>query len=73
MADRMYGGSLVSLADLSGDNSKPTVPIIDRQALHAWKIGFRHPISGKQIRLEAPWPDDFSELIEALRQYRPVS
>lgn len=73
VGDRIYGGSLVSLADLSGDNSKPTAPIIDRQALHAWKIGFRHPLSGKQMQLEAPWPDDLSELIEALRQYRRVS
>ena len=71
VADRIYGGSLVSLADLSGDRSKPGEPIIDRQALHAWKIEFAHPISGKKMQLEAPWPADLTKLIEALRKYRP--
>ena len=70
VGDRIYGGSLVSLADLSGDRSLPNGPIIDRQALHAWKIGFCHPISGKDMQLEAPWPEDLSELVEALRRYR---
>ncbi|MCK4850404.1 MAG: RluA family pseudouridine synthase, partial [Phycisphaerae bacterium] len=70
VGDRVYGGALVSLADLSGDRSLPGEPIIDRQALHAWKIAFAHPISGKQMQLEAPWPEDLRQLVEALRQYR---
>ena len=73
VGDRIYGGALVSLADLSGDRSLPGEPIIDRQALHAWKIEFRHPISGKDMQLEAPWPEDFRQLVEALRQYRRES
>ena len=70
VGDRMYGGSLLSLAELSGDRSKPTSPIIDRQALHAWKIRFAHPISKQPVELEAPWPDDFQALVQALREYR---
>ena len=73
VGDRIYGGSLVSLADLSGDQSLPGEPIIDRQALHAWKIEFRHPLNGKDMQLEAPWPRDFGKLVEALRQYRQLS
>ena len=70
VADAVYGGHLLSLADLASDPSLPTVPIIERQALHAWKIEFRHPLSGKGMALEAPWPDDFTRLIDALRKYR---
>jgi 23S rRNA pseudouridine1911/1915/1917 synthase len=26
--------------------------------LHAWRLGFDHPVSGERLRLEAPLPDD---------------
>jgi 23S rRNA pseudouridine1911/1915/1917 synthase len=31
-----------------------------RQMLHAWKLGFRHPVSGGWKIFEAPLPDDFA-------------
>ena len=34
-----------------------------RQMLHAWKLGFRHPRSGKWKIFEAPLPDDFNQTI----------
>ena len=71
VADRVYGGHLLSLAELSGNSDLSSAPIIDRQALHAWKIEFAHPISSKPIKLEAPWPSDFEQLLQALRKYRP--
>jgi len=72
VSDRIYGGRLLGLAELSGDQSLSGDPIMERQALHAWKIQFRHPISGKQLQFEAPWPRDFERLVEALRKYRSV-
>ena len=38
--------------------------LINRQALHAWKISFVHPITKEEIRLEAPVPEDIKKLIE---------
>jgi 23S rRNA pseudouridine1911/1915/1917 synthase len=38
-----------------------------RQALHARRLAFRHPVSGEQVAFEAEWPDDFSRLLEMLR------
>ena len=38
-----------------------------RQALHAASLGFRHPATGRPVRLDAPLPDDMRELIERLR------
>lgn len=32
---------------------------LKRQALHAWKLQFKHPLSGKPIKVEAPEPPDF--------------
>ena len=40
---------------------------IGRQALHAWRLGFRHPSTGRQVTLTAAPPDDFRRLLAALR------
>lgn len=37
--------------------------LITRQALHAYKISFYHPITNKYIELVAPIPDDIQRLI----------
>ncbi|MFH7804227.1 MULTISPECIES: 23S rRNA pseudouridine(1911/1915/1917) synthase RluD [unclassified Acinetobacter] len=38
-----------------------------RQALHATKLGLIHPRSGEEMMFEAPWADDFAQLIDVLR------
>lgn len=38
-----------------------------RQALHAAKLGLIHPRSGEEMMFEAPWAEDFAQLIEVLR------
>ena len=37
-----------------------------RQALHAWKLAFEHPATGKAVRFEAPLPGDFKALLEVV-------
>ncbi len=37
--------------------------IINRQALHAQRLSFYHPVSGKPLELQAPAPDDFKSAI----------
>jgi 23S rRNA pseudouridine1911/1915/1917 synthase len=37
-----------------------------RQALHAWKLAFRHPRSDKPVNFESPLPEDFRELLASL-------
>jgi 23S rRNA pseudouridine1911/1915/1917 synthase len=39
-----------------------------RQALHAWRLGFLHPLDGRVLELEAPPPADFAELLTRLRR-----
>lgn len=40
---------------------------LDRPALHAAVLGFRHPRSGARLRFEAPLPDDLRALLAELR------
>jgi 23S rRNA pseudouridine1911/1915/1917 synthase len=47
-----------------------TLPHIDRQALHAWKLGFIHPTAGRPVTYVSPLPDDFVALLAAFRRRR---
>jgi 23S rRNA pseudouridine1911/1915/1917 synthase len=39
-----------------------------RQALHAARLAFAHPVSGAQLVLESPLPEDLSSVVESLRK-----
>jgi 23S rRNA pseudouridine1911/1915/1917 synthase len=39
-----------------------------RQALHAHRLAFRHPADGRELRFEAPLPEDLAELLTQLRR-----
>ena len=38
---------------------KTGAPLFPRLALHAWKLGFYHPVTGEWTMFEAPLPKDF--------------
>lgn len=42
----------------------------ERQALHAFRLAFRHPADGRLLEFEAPPPADFIALLERLRGAR---
>lgn len=37
-----------------------------RQALHAWRLAFEHPVTGREVRLESPLPPDMAALLARL-------
>ena len=43
------------------------VKTVKRQMLHAWRLGFVHPVSGESMTFEAPLPEDMAALLERLR------
>ena len=43
------------------------LPRFGRQALHAWRLGFRHPVTGRPVTFTAEPPEDFTRLLAALR------
>jgi len=47
-------------------------PIIDRQALHAELLGFRHPVTGEPVTASAPLPADMEKVLRTLRTVRRV-
>jgi 23S rRNA pseudouridine1911/1915/1917 synthase len=38
-----------------------------RQALHAWRLAFDHPVTGERVEFSAEPPADFQDLVTALR------
>ena len=51
LADELYGG-------------KPAAGL-QRQALHAWRLAFVHPVSGRELVFKAPPPADFLAALQA--------
>ncbi|MEK9953442.1 MAG: RluA family pseudouridine synthase [Curvibacter sp.] len=51
LADTLYGG-----APAAG---------MARQALHAWRLAFTHPVSGQELVFEAPPPADFVQALQS--------
>ncbi len=43
-----------------------------RQALHAGRLGFRHPVDDRLLDFESPLPVDLAGLLAALREASPV-
>ena len=41
---------------------------VSRQMLHAARLSFDHPVTGKPLAFESAWPDDFRGLVERLRK-----
>jgi 23S rRNA pseudouridine1911/1915/1917 synthase len=69
LADSLYRGqSQATRADLTpGARADTESPIlIQRQALHAMRLTFRHPHSGKEMTIEAPLPDDMQATLDYL-------
>ncbi len=49
---------------------RQSIASLKRQMLHARKLGFLHPLSGKELSFEAPPPQDFQELIDLLAPFK---
>lgn len=41
----------------------PDMEHIQRQALHAWKLSFYHPITGEKMQFTAPLPEDMAAVL----------
>lgn len=70
VADDMYGGKLVYPWQLKDQQPAAEDPIINRCALHAHTIEFKHPETEKIVNFKAPLPEDMQTLLDMLRQYR---
>lgn len=76
VADEMYGAvPALSMAMIHRQaNLAPPEPdeiILDRTALHAWRIHFRHPGSKCQMTLSAPLPEDITNVLRTFQHFWP--
>jgi len=69
VADRDYAHrSALYAADIAGrPRADDEAPLIDRQALHAYAITFRHPGTRQKMTITAALPADFERTLQALR------
>jgi 23S rRNA pseudouridine1911/1915/1917 synthase len=64
LGDRVYGEGGRERVK----SREPKFPESPRQMLHARRLGFPHPRTGKPVRAEAPLPEDFAAVLEGLRR-----
>lgn len=71
IGDQVYGRgpglSGLKPGEPETDHAIETIRNFRRQALHARVLGFAHPVTGETLRFEAPAPEDFQTLLQALR------
>jgi 23S rRNA pseudouridine1911/1915/1917 synthase len=66
VGDPLYGGGL-RLPKGAPPALAESLRGFRRQALHAFRLGLDHPVTGEALEFEAEPPEDFQILIEALR------
>jgi len=59
LGDRTYGRKTY----IEKENKKISVP---RQMLHAWRIEFKHPVTGEDMKFESALPQDMRNIMELL-------
>ena len=67
VGDPTYGGR-VQLSKGMTPELAQALREFKRQALHAFSIGFTHPISGEWMQWESELPDDIKELMRVLKE-----
>lgn len=69
IGDALYGKQRAFKAEgPRAEAAAAAVAAFPRQALHAAVLGFRHPVTGLDLRFESPLPSDMSALLTVLRQ-----
>lgn len=67
LGDSVYGAGFRSSAVKLSEAAKAALKSLNRQALHATTLGFEHPVTGKSMHFDSPAPEDFGNLLAALR------
>ncbi len=69
--DPYYGGRNSKIITLNMRNRQLAATLLgmlNRQALHARRLIFKHPISNEVMDLRAPMHDDFNQVLDVLRE-----
>jgi 23S rRNA pseudouridine1911/1915/1917 synthase len=63
--DSVYGGSKRAVETPA---LRTVLKKLPRQALHAGRLSFAHPVTGEEMSFESPLPEDMAEVIRFLRK-----
>ncbi len=70
--DKMYGGQKI----MRGENTpkyrtfiQKTIEAMDRQALHAKSLGFKHPTTNEWMQFDSELPEDFQECLKLWEEF----
>jgi 23S rRNA pseudouridine1911/1915/1917 synthase len=65
LGDAVYGAGFRSKALKVDPRAKTALGAVGRQALHAYRLGFAHPVPGEILRFESKLPAELAALVKA--------
>jgi 23S rRNA pseudouridine1911/1915/1917 synthase len=79
VADEMYGAApyltksqiVAKSQKMEMAEAEKTEPLMTRQALHAWRLSFTHPITRENKTVVAPLPLDFAAILSVFQSLWP--
>lgn len=66
VGDPVYGSGFKASQSRLPDVAKSKLAALDRQALHATRLGFEHPITLRRLRFESAIPRDIEQFVQAI-------
>lgn len=67
VGDALYGKGR-NLSEKIAPEIRAAIKDLNRQALHAFRLGFIHPATGKWLRFNSPLPEEISSLLKLLEK-----
>lgn len=67
VGDKVYGGA-GRIRTIEDSAVRAGIKALQRQALHAWRLSFAHPVTGEKMRFSSPLPEDIAALRAFLRE-----
>jgi 23S rRNA pseudouridine1911/1915/1917 synthase len=67
IGDRAYGAGFATKTARLPEPARTIAADFPRQALHAWLLGFAHPVTEEEMRFESPLPGDMAMLATGLK------
>ena len=67
VGDKVYGGA-GRIRTIEDSAVRARIKALQRQALHAWRLSFAHPVTGEKMRFSSPLPEDMAALCAFLRE-----
>ncbi len=68
LGDHVYGNSSRRLQSVQDMKIRTRLKGMKRQALHAGKLGFQHPLTGRFLEFSSPLPEDMKRVCDFLRE-----